>query len=69
MAAVISKKYGDGSGNIIAWIDSDVQTNPHTYKPIIEVRIKQDVYDSLHADAKTDLGAVTITDILNTAVS
>lgn len=65
MAAQITKKYGTGDGYFIADVDSSVQTNPHTIKPIVHVEINKVAWDALHANAKTDIGGTTILDIIN----
>lgn len=68
MAATLTNKYSNGSV-YTTWVDSDVTTNPHTVKPIIEIRINKAAYDALHANAKTDIRAVTLADVVDLAFS
>lgn len=67
MAATKTRKYGDGVGNYTVDIDSDVQTNPHTTKPIVQVFVNGAAYAALHTNAKTDIRAVTIGDVIDLA--
>lgn len=69
MAAQITRKYGDGTGNFEVDIDSSVQTNPHTAKPIVRVKVNGAAYNALHANAKTDIRAVTIGDLIDASFS
>ena len=68
MAAIKRRKYSNGS-IYKTEIDSDVITNPHTTRPIVEVKINKAAYDALHADAKTDIRAVTIGDVVDLAAT
>lgn len=68
MAAVLEKKHSNGSIYKV-WVDSDVTTNPHTVKPIIEVKVNKAAYDALHANAKTDIRAVTFADLIDMSFS
>lgn len=63
MAAVISNKYGDGNGGFYVDVGTDVQTNPHTARPIVRVHVTN-VYALLAAAGKTDIDAVTIADLV-----
>lgn len=64
MAAVLGPKYGNGGGSIVCDIDTNVQTNPHTIKPIVRVTINMAAYNALAAAGKTDIDAVTIADVI-----
>lgn len=67
MAATKTRKYSGGNGSYTVDIDSDVQTNVHTEKPIVQVFVNAAAYAALHANAKTDIRGVTIGDVVDLA--